>query len=460
MSEQNRYRIPPHSTDAERSVLSAILSRPGNLDIALQTLTKGDFYHINHQHIFGAMMALSLDGISIDLVTLTDQLKASKQLGESGGASYLAEIQDEFISDAYIADHVRIVKDKSILRALIIVTSTVTHRCYNEEGNIPDFARSLEEEVLKAIAKNMEKTILSAAEAMPKVTEFFDYVQKNKGEMTGVPSGFLDLDKITNGFQRKDLIILAARPSVGKTAFAMNVASFCAEKGKPVGVFSLEMGTTQLFLRMLATKSRVPSDRIQSGNLSDNDFGRIANGLGLLVSLPIFVDDVSAQTLVELRAKARVMKRDHNIQLLIIDYLQLMQSGERAENRNLEVGQITRRLKLVAKELDIPILLLSQLNRDLERRGDKRPGLADLRDSGSIEQDADIVMFLYREAVYAETVENVRQAELIIGKNRNGKTGIVNLVWNPEITQFANATKTEAPIEWTREERQRDEELH
>lgn len=380
MPSKDLYRTPPHNVDAERAVLSAIILRPANLDVALQHLTPGDFYQIKHQRILKAMTELSMAGSEIDIITVSDKLKSTRELDEIGGSLYLAELQDEFISDAYMNDHVRIVHEKATMRALILATANITTRCYDEHESVPIFIQEAERVILEASQVKSEKTILSAAEGVVQAMAQMDAVQKNAGKMSGIPSGFVDLDHLTDGFQKKDLIILAARPGVGKTALAMNIAEYAASLHIPVGVFSLEMGTTQLIFRLISAKSKVPSSRLRNGRLEGNDYDKLGEAIGHVSQLPLYIDDVSAQTLTELRAKARIMKRDHKIELLIIDYLQLMQSGERAENRNLEVGQITRRLKMMARELDLPIILLSQLNRQLESRGDKRPGLADLRD--------------------------------------------------------------------------------
>lgn len=441
MPEMNLRHVPPHNEQAERSILSAVLTRPHNLDQVLQSLKPSDFYQRKHQKILTAMTALSLDGTEIDLITVSDKLKSEKSLDEVGGSTYLAELYDEFISDAYIRDHIQIVREKSSLRDLIFAASNIVTKCYEEHENVAEFLGEAEKVILEASQFRKEKTIVSVAEVVPEIYHMMNEIQEKKGKLTGIPSGFADLDRMTNGFQKKDLIVLAARPSMGKSALAVNIAEYCGAKSIPVGIFSLEMATSQLIFRLIASRSKVPSNRIRSGTYVEADYAKISNALGGLSELPIYIDDISAQTALELRAKARVMKRDHAIQLLIIDYLQLMQSGERVENRNLEIGQITRGLKIMAKELDIPILLLSQLNRQLEGRSEKRPTMGDLRDSGQIEADSDIILFLYRESVYGETAENKQQAELIISKQRNGPTGVINLNWNEEITQFTSVTR-------------------
>lgn len=429
-----KVNILPSDIEAERAVLSAILQRPHNLDEVATTLKSTDFYVLNHREIYLAVLELDQQGMPIDLVTIANYFKEN---GKDIPPSYVIDLYDGFISDANIHWHVKILKTKSHLRKLIQTADSISAQCYEQnEEEITHILSSAEIMISEALQTRDEREAVTISSTIFETLMEFD--KDRPYNPAGIRSGFIDLDHITHGFQPGNLIILAARPGVGKTAFATNIIEFCGRNDVPVAIFSLEMSTREILFRMFSFLSKIPSQRIRTHTLEDKDYPKLVEAAHRLSTWKIFVDEVSGQTLTELRARTKLFKRKHGVRFIVIDYLQLMTSGERAENRNNEIAQITRALKLLARELEIPILLLSQLNRQVENRGDKRPTLADLRDSGQIEADADMVMFLYREHLYAPTAENERTAELIIGKHRNGPLATINLTWNAEITQFTN----------------------
>lgn len=436
----------PHNLDAERSVLGAVLVDNSTLHAALQRLKPGDFHHHAHRRIFAAMIELTEKATAIDLVTLKEMLDRSGSLEASGGTLALAALLDGVPRSANVDHYATIVKDKAILREMIDASSRVIESCFAAQE---DAAEVLDE---------AEKTIFSIAQdqyrggftgLQPISEEAVTRLQAMTGDhaVTGVSTGFQELDSKTSGLQPSDLILIAARPSMGKTALCLNIAHHAAMRdGRTVGLFSLEMSKEQLYLRLLASQARVDSHRLRTGRLSKREWQEILEAVQKLNKVPIFIDDTPGITVLEMRAKARRLAQEHGLDLLIVDYLQLMRGRGGHENRNLEIADISRSLKELAKELKIPVVALSQLSRATEQRsrGDRRPQLSDLRESGALEQDADVVMFLYRPEVYDDKNPELEGlAELIIGKQRNGPIGTVDLIFVKNYTTFHDPDRHE-----------------
>jgi replicative DNA helicase len=440
-------RVPPQSLDAEESVLGSILLDSHALDRVIETMSDTDFYRESHRKIFRAMIALSEKNEPIDLVTLTDTLKARGELQDIGGAIYLAELSDKVPSSANVAHYARIIREKAVMRSLINVCNEIASRCYNGEEDIEQFLDEAERLIFDVSEKRIRPAFFKLGDMIMDTIKTVEKLYERKEMVTGVPTGFLDLDRMTAGFQPADLVIVAARPSMGKTAFVMNIAQYVAlHANTAVGVFSLEMSKEQLVMRMLCSEARVDNAKVRAGYLGERDFPRLAMAAGRLAEAPIFIDDTPAQNVLELRAKARRLKREANLGLVVIDYLQLMRGLTAQENRTQELSEISRGLKSLAKELNVPVVALSQLNRQVEQRADRRPMMSDIRESGAIEQDADVIAFIYRDEVYKQDSQDEGIAEIIIGKQRNGPTGTVRLAFRKEYTRFDNLVdKMEAP---------------
>ncbi len=431
-------KVPPQSLDAEESVLGGILLDPHSLDRVIELMSEEDFYRETHRKIFRSMVALSERGEPIDLITLTDTLRAKGDLQQIGGATYLAELQEKIPSAANIAHYARIVREKAILRGLINVCQDIAGRCYSGPEEIDQFLDEAERLIYDVSEKRTRQAFIKLGDMIMDTIKIVEQLYERKEMVTGVPTGFLDLDSKTAGLQPSDLVIVAARPSMGKTAFVLNIAQYAAlHHNTPVAIFSLEMSKEQLVMRMLCAEARVDNAKVRTGYLGERDFPRLAMAAGRLSDAPVYIDDTPGQNVLEMRAKARRLKREANIGLLIIDYLQLMR-GFSQENRTQELSEISRSLKSLAKELNIPVIALSQLNRQVELRADKRPIMSDIRESGSIEQDADVIMFIYRDEVYKQDSQDEGVAEIIIGKQRNGPTGTVRLTFRKEYTRFEN----------------------
>jgi replicative DNA helicase len=439
-------KVPPQSLDAEESVLGGILLDMHALDRVIEVLGVDDFYRETHRKILRAMLALSEKGEPIDLVTLTDTLRARGELQEVGGATYLAELVEKVPSAANITHYARIVREKAVLRSLINVSNEIASRCYSGEEDIERFLDEAERLIFDVSEKRVRPSFFKMGDMIMDTIKTIEKLFERKELVTGVPTGFIDLDRLTAGLQSSDLIIVAARPSVGKTAFVLNIAQHVALHANiGVGIFSLEMSKEQLVLRMLCSEARVDNAKVRTGYLGERDFPRLAMAAGRLAEAPIYIDDTPAQNVLELRAKARRLKREANIGLVIIDYLQLMRGLDAQENRTQELSEISRSLKSLAKELDIPVIALSQLNRQVEQRADKRPVMSDIRESGSIEQDSDVILFIYRDEVYKPDSQDEGVAEIIIGKQRNGPTGTVRLAFRKEYTRFDNLVENMEP---------------
>jgi replicative DNA helicase len=438
--ESDALNVPPQNLEAEESLLSSILVDNTSLLEVVDLLAPADFYRTAHQRVFAAMTDLFNRSEPVDLVTLANHLKEKGQLEQVGGAAALARLLDAPPS-ANPAHHANIVHDKAVLRRLIEKANAITKRCFMEQGSADDITDFAEASIFEVTDKKTRQAFYPLSKLIDGNIDFLEEKQKNKSLVTGVPTGFTLLDNLTSGFQNSDLVILAARPSMGKTALALNIARNAAvDSGVPVAIFSLEMSKEQLSLRMLCAEASIDSSRLRSGFFSMDDWERVTDAAGVLSAAPIFIDDSPSLSAMEVRAKARRLKMDKNIGLIVIDYLQLMQGRADAERRDLEISEISRGLKALAKEINLPVLALSQLNRMLEQRNDKRPRLSDLRESGALEQDADVVAFIYRDEVYnkEETNPNRGTAEVILAKQRNGPTGEVRLTFLSAYTRFEN----------------------
>ena len=432
--------VPPQNIEAEESVLSRILLESATLLEVVEILAPADFYRTSHQKIFAAMTDLFNRNEPIDTVTVANHLKESGQLEPVGGAAYLARLLD--VPPAVDAPHyAKIIHDKAVLRRLIEKSNAIAKRCFLEQGNADDIVDYAEASIFEVTEKKARQAFYPLSKLIDGNIDFLEEKQKNKSLVTGVPTGFTQLDHLTSGLQNSDLIILAGRPSMGKTALALNIARNAAvDGGVPVAIFSLEMSKEQLSLRMLCAEASIDSSRLRSGFFSMEDWERVTDAAGVLSAAPIFIDDSASLSAMDVRAKARRLKMEKNIGLIIIDYLQLMQGRAGAERRDLEISEISRGMKALAKEMSLPVIALSQLNRMLEQRTDKRPRLSDLRESGALEQDADVVAFIYRDEVYNKEETNPRKgiAEVILAKQRNGPTGDALLTFLAAYTRFEN----------------------
>lgn len=441
----HNLKVPPHSIDAEQAVLGSLMLDNQRWDHVCEQITEHDFYSRHHQIIFTEMQVLIKKGMPIDLITLSDSLEKRDVLADVGGFAYLAELSKNTPSTINVIAYTDIIRQRAIMRELITVSNEIADSCYSPEGReSEDLLDNAETKVFHIAEKRASsgegpKAITAVLEStVARIEELF---QRPHDGITGVSTGFIDLDKKTAGLQRSDLIIVAARPSMGKTTFAMNLCENAAMmQEKPVLIFSLEMPAEQLMMRILASLSRVDQTKIRTGQLDDEDWARISSTMGILLEKQnMYIDDSSGLTPMDLRARARRIYREHGgLSLIMVDYLQLMRVPNLTENRTLEIAEISRSLKALAKELEVPVLALSQLNRGLEQRADKRPVNSDLRESGSIEQDADVIMFIYRDEVYHESSEHKGVAEIILGKQRNGPIGKVRLKFQGQWSRFDN----------------------
>lgn len=434
-------RTLPHNLDAERSVLGAVLIDNNAINHAIENVGAGDFFRVAHRLLFEAMIGLNKNNNPIDLITLSDQLSRSGHLDEAGGAAYISQLTDGVPRAVNVVHYAKIVKEKSTLRSLIQSANAVLTRAYDGEADADVQLDEAERSIFEIADGRMRSGFVHVGQLVDNSYQLLEKLSQQRGTITGVPTGFKDLDEMTSGFQPGDLVILAARPGVGKSSFVMNVAVNAAKQaGLSVGVFSLEMSKEQLFLRLLTSEARVDGHRMRTGYLGEQDYDRIALALTEMHDLKVFIDDTPSIGVLEMRAKSRRLKMEHGLDLIIVDYLQLMQGGGRFESRQTELASISRSLKILAKELGLPIIALSQLSRAAETRTDHRPQLSDLRESGALEQDADIVMFIYRAEMYAtaedHNPEDDNKATIIVGKQRNGPTGDVDLAFLKGFTRF------------------------
>ncbi len=440
-------RRPPFSPEAELSVLGGMFMDADAIVKAIEVVDDSMFYREGNRRLFRTMVRLWERGEVIDPVTLTEELKNAGDLDAIGGTAFLAQLLDAVPTAANIEYHARIVREKAVLRRLIETATGIIQQTYESQGDVEELLDRAEQEIFQIAQTQDRKGFVWIKEILWPTFEKIEQLQNNTSSVTGVPTGFPDLDELTAGFQPGDLIIVAARPSMGKTAFTLNIAQHAAIAAqKPVAVFSLEMSKESLVQRILCAEGRVDASRLRRGRLLDDEYARLATAAGYLNTAPIYIDDTPAISVLETRAKARRLKADRpDLAMVIVDYLQLMQGPARSENRQQEVSEISRGLKALAKELNVPVVALSQLSRAVESRPDKRPMMSDLRESGAIEQDADVIMFLYRPEYYYGPVDKdgnslEGRAELIIGKQRNGATGKVDLVFLKEYTRFESFT--------------------
>lgn len=438
MNDSMMDRVPPHNHEAEQSVIGAIFLEPQALITASEVLMPDDFYRTAHQKIFLTMMNLSDQGKAIDVVTVTEELSAKKELEDVGGLSYLAELANAVPTAANIVHYAKIVEEKALLRRLIRTATKIVEDGYTREDEVEALLSEAEKKMMEVASRKNAGDFKHVKDVLVQTYDNIEQLQSRDGDITGITTGFIDLDRITAGFQRNDLIIVAARPSVGKTAFALNVARNAAIKAKEnVAIFSLEMGADQLVMRMLCAEGNIDAQSLRTGSLEDEDWRKLTMAMGSLSNAGIYIDDTPGIRVNEIRSKCRRLAQEHGLGMIMIDYMQLIQgSGKPGENRQQEVSEISRSLKGLARELKVPVIALSQLSRGVEQRQDKRPMMSDLRESGSIEQDADIVAFLYRDDYYDKESESKDQIEIILAKQRNGPTGTVTLAFVKQYNKF------------------------
>ncbi|MEE9288664.1 MAG: replicative DNA helicase [Bacteroidota bacterium] len=442
-SQEGMGRVPPQAVDVEMAILGAMLIDREAISKGLEILDEDSFYKEAHRKIFQAVVALFEKSEPADLVTLTEELRRRGQIEAIGGPVYLTDLTAKVTSAGNVEYHARIVLEKALLRSLIATSTEVVSRAYNESEDALDLLDDAEQKIFQISERRLKKSFTEIGAAIHDTMEMLEAIHGRHSGVTGVPSGFTQLDNITGGFQPSDLVIIAGRPSTGKTALAVSIArNVAVDHEMAVGIFSLEMASTQLVLRLLCAEARVNAHSVRTGRLSNEDWQRLVNRIDNLLKARIFIDDTPALGILELRAKARRLKAEHDVGLVIVDYLQLMQGPRNAETREREISAISRSLKALSKELNIPVIALSQLSRAIEARSSKRPLLSDLRESGAIEQDSDVVLFVHRPEMYGEEFLEDGQtpaegiAEIIVGKQRNGPTGKVQLTFIKEYARF------------------------
>ncbi|MEE8302246.1 MAG: replicative DNA helicase [Candidatus Tectomicrobia bacterium] len=433
-------KLPPQSIELEQGVLGAILLENEALVRVLEILNERDFYQEAHRWIFQTMVELFEDNVPIDLLTVTERLRKNDRLGAMGGASYLTELVDMVPTAANVSHHAHIVRDKAVLRGLIQTATTIVTESYEDSEDIDVLLDRAEQSIFEISQRKSTTGFANINTILKGSFKHIEQLYERKELITGVPTGFADFDRLTAGLQPADLIIIAGRPSMGKTALSLNIAQHVGgQVGRPVAIFSLEMSKEQLVMRMLCAEARVNSSSLRTGFLSREDWPRLTKAAGTLSEARIHIDDSPAQSSLDVRAKARRLQAEvGDLALVIVDYLQLMQGRARIESRQQEISEITRSLKALAKELNVPVVALSQLSRAVEQRQQRRPQLSDLRESGAIEQDADVVVLIYRDEVYDPESSDKGKAEIIIGKQRNGPTGKIDLAFIGEYTRFEN----------------------
>jgi len=436
-------RVPPQAPEAEQAVLGGLLVDTRRWDEVADIVRGEDFYLRQHREIFSAIRALQEGGQPVDIVTTSEWLKNQGTLEPAGGLAYLGELANRTPGTTNVVAYAKIVRERSVLRALLDAAAEISEKAYQPEGLDTEALIDFAERTVFGISDNDRRALSGFQSIQGLLTQAVDRIEElyqSGAGITGVSTGFKDLDNLTSGLQDADLVVIAGRPSMGKTSLAMNLAENAAVGSKlPVAVFSMEMPGQQLAMRMLSSLGRINAHRVRTGQLTQDDWPRLTSAMGLLDEAPIFVDDTPALTPSELRSRVRRLTREHGkLGLVIVDYLKLMQTGESSENRAVEVANITRALKVIAKEARVPVAVLSQLNRGLEQRPNKRPIMSDLRESGAIEQDADLILFIYRDEVYNEDSPEKGTAEIIVAKQRNGPTGTVRLTFLGEYTRFEN----------------------
>jgi replicative DNA helicase len=440
-------KVPPQHLEAEEFVLGAILIDNQAMNKVLEVLSPSAWYREAHRKIFQAMIELSEVNEAIDQVTVSECLRRRNELEQIGGAAYLAKLVAQVPTAANVRHHAKIVQEKALLRNLITVATDIVASGYRDSEKVEDLIDQAERNIFEIAERKMRPSFVPVREIVKSSFETIERLYEKKERVTGVPTGFTDMDEMTSGLQPSDLIIVAGRPSMGKTALALSMAQYAAiEKREIVAIFSLEMSKEQLVLRMLCSEARVDAHKLRSGFLGRTDWPKLTSAAGRLAEAPIYIDDSPAMTVLEMRAKARRLKAERGLGLVIVDYLQLMRGRGGADNREQEISDISRSLKALAKELAIPVIALSQLSRAVETRGgDKKPQLSDLRESGAIEQDADVVMFIFREEVYRQTEENRGIADILLRKQRNGPTGEIQMAFIDRYTRFENLETAHRP---------------
>ena len=429
--------LPPQNIEAERSVLGAMLLDSNAIAQVLEIIRAEAFYQSNHQIIFKAMLELNNKNEPVDYITLTDVLSRWGELEKVGGPAYITSLTDGVPTTAYIVHHAKIVKEKFILRKLIKTSHEVIAQCYTEEQEANKLLDIAEKAIFDISQDRQQGSVVQVKDIIHDAMELVENLSRHESHITGVPTGYPEFDEMTSGLQAGELVIMAARPSMGKTALAINIAVHAALEAKiPAAIFSLEMSSESLVTRMLCSEARVNIQAVRSGRLGEGDLGHLSMAAGRLFDAGIFIDDSPSINVLEMRSKARRLKAEKNIGLIVVDYIQMMQHVGHSDNRQQEIANISRALKALAKEIKVPVLVLSQLSRAPEARGDRRPQLSDLRESGAIEQDADLVSFIYREAYYERDKKDDKTAEVIVAKQRNGPTGTIKLIFNQQYTRF------------------------
>ncbi len=438
-------RVPPQNIEAEQSVLGAMLIKKEAITQAQELLRPDDFYREAHRIVFETMLELAGDNEAVDLVTLTEALRKKEMLEKVGGISFITALANYVPTAANIVYHAQIVKEKSELRHLIDAATEIASAAYEATDDVKDIMDDAEKKILAVAANQTGGAFEPIKNIVIDTVGRVETLYENQGGLTGISTGFRDLDRDTSGLQKSDLILVAARPSMGKTAFTLNIATYAAMHGHTVAFFSLEMSKEQLVQRMLCSEGGIDSQRLRTGQLEDADWDRLINTADRVSKASIYIDDTAGINVMDLRSKARRLKAEHGLDLIVIDYLQLMQGRARSssDNRQQEISEISRSLKALARELDVPVVALSQLSRSVESRTVKKPMLSDLRESGSLEQDADIVMFLYREDYYDQETERKNITEVIIAKHRNGPIGTIELFFQKEFTKFRDLSHME-----------------
>ncbi|WP_139010006.1 replicative DNA helicase [Dorea longicatena] len=446
MEEALIKRVMPHSIEAEQSVVGAMLMDKDAITTAGEIISGDDFYQASYGVIFDSMIELFNEGKPVDLITLQERLKEKDVPAEIASLEFVRDLVTAVPTSANVKYYAQIVADKSLMRKMIKLNESIENMCYAGKESVESIMEQTEKSMFQLLQRRTTGDYVPIKQVVLNALDKIEKASKSKGTVTGIPTGFIDLDYKLSGFQPSDFILIAARPSMGKTAFVLNIAQYMAfKKNKAVAIFSLEMSKEQLVNRLFSLESQVDAQSLRTGNMKDSDWEKLIEGAGIIGQSKLIIDDTPGISISELRSKCRKYKLEHGLDIIIIDYLQLMTGsvGRSSESRQQEVSDISRQLKGLARELNVPVVSLSQLSRAVESRPDKRPMLSDLRESGAIEQDADVVMFIYRDEYYNKDSEFKKQAEIIIAKQRNGPVGTVNLAWLGEYTKFANLSRQE-----------------
>ena len=442
MADELLKRVMPNNVEAEQSVIGAMLMDRDAITIASEILTVDDFYQKQYGILFEAMVELYTENVPVDLITLQNRLKEKDVPPEISSLEFVRDMITKVPTSVNVGTYAKIASEKAALRRLIRVNEEIASACYAGKDSVEEIMEDTEKKIFQVLQRKTNDEFVPIKDVVLNALDKIEAASRMKGSVTGMPTGFIDLDYKTSGFQPSDLILIAARPSMGKTAFVLNIAEYMAfRSNETVAIFSLEMSKEQLVNRLFALESRVDSQILRTGNLSDNDWSSLIEAAGVIGRSNLIIDDTPGISVSELRSKCRKYKLEHNLGIIMIDYLQLMQGSRKSESRQQEISDISRSLKEIARELQVPVVALSQLSRAVEQRPDHRPMLSDLRESGAIEQDADVVMFLYRDDYYNHDTEKKDVAEVIIAKQRNGPIGTVELAWLPRYTKFANMKK-------------------